>query len=248
MEFSHLDDAVALLEKANAELEPELLTVAGARERLAVYARARKLIDYGITALAARINDAQSLARATGTSVGKAKNTMATSAVMGTSAPLNEALKQAAVSLDQATEIGRAEAAAPGAAEDLIAVAQKESFTVLKERARKVKLEAEQHDGLAARQHAARCGRSYADELGLINIHLALEPHVGTPLVSRAEAEAARRARAIPKESREPFERYLADAYVNHVRDGNHPYPASRARRPRESRDHQTGVEGRTRG
>jgi HNH endonuclease len=214
MEFSHLDDAVALLEKANAELEPELLTVAGARERLAVYARARKLIDYGITALGARINDAQSLARATGISVGKAKKTMATSAVMGASAPLNEALKQGAVSLDQATEIGRAEAAAPGAAEDLIAVAQNESFTVLKERARKVKLEADQLDGLAARQHAARCGRSFADELGLINIHLALEPHVGTPLVSRAEAEAARRARATPKESREPFERYLADAYA----------------------------------
>jgi hypothetical protein len=93
-------------------------------------------------------------------------------------------------------------------------VAQNDSFTALKERARKVKLEAEQLDGLAARQHAARCGRSFADELGLINIHLALEPHVGTPLVSRAEAEAARRARATPKESREPFERYLADAYA----------------------------------
>ncbi len=56
MEFSQLDDAVTLLEKANAELQPELLTVAGARERLEVYARARKLVDYGIAALAARID------------------------------------------------------------------------------------------------------------------------------------------------------------------------------------------------
>jgi hypothetical protein len=71
MEFKHLDDAVGLLEKANANLQPELLTVAGARERLEVYARAGKLIDYGIAALAARIDDATSLARATGTSVPK---------------------------------------------------------------------------------------------------------------------------------------------------------------------------------
>jgi len=76
MEFSHLDDAVALLEKANAELQPELLTVAGARERLEVYARARKLVGYGIAALAARIDDAQSLARTTGTSVPQATDTI----------------------------------------------------------------------------------------------------------------------------------------------------------------------------
>lgn len=214
MEFKHLDDAVSLLEKANADLDPELLTVAGARERLRVYARARKLADYGIAALAARLDDAQGLARETGTSVGKAKETLATSEALTSSAPLGEALKQGAVSLDQASEIGRAEAAAPGAAEELIAVAREESFAVLREKARKVKLEAEQRVGLAARQHAARSARSYSDELGMVNIHLTLEPHVGTPIVSRAEAEAARLARATPKEGREPFERYLADAYV----------------------------------
>ncbi|MGH2734920.1 MAG: HNH endonuclease [Actinomycetota bacterium] len=49
----------------------------------------------------------------------------------------------------------------------------------------------------------------------MVNIHLSLEPHVGTPIVNRAEAEAARLYRAAKKENRaEPFERHLADAYA----------------------------------
>ena len=35
MTFDHMDDALASLEKANAELEPELLTAKTARELLA---------------------------------------------------------------------------------------------------------------------------------------------------------------------------------------------------------------------
>jgi hypothetical protein len=94
-------------------------------------------------------------------------------------------------------------------------VAQEEAFHVLKDKARKVKLEAERRQGLARRQHAARCARSYSDELGMVHVHLALEPHVGTPIVARAVAEAARRARAAGKNtSPEPFECHLADAYA----------------------------------
>jgi hypothetical protein len=49
----------------------------------------------------------------------------------------------------------------------------------------------------------------------MVNIHLALEPHVGTPIVSRAEADAARRlTRARRDGAAEPFERHLADAYA----------------------------------
>jgi HNH endonuclease len=45
-----------------------------------------------------------------------------------------------------------------------------------------------------------------------VHVHLALEPHVGTPIVARAEVEAARIARAADR--KEPFERHLADAYA----------------------------------
>jgi hypothetical protein len=49
METSHVEKAVELLEKANAELEPELLSAEAARELLGAYARAEKLAAFGKT-------------------------------------------------------------------------------------------------------------------------------------------------------------------------------------------------------
>jgi len=49
----------------------------------------------------------------------------------------------------------------------------------------------------------------------MIHINLALEPHIGTPIVNRAEAEASRLYRKANKDGTiEPFERHLADAYA----------------------------------
>jgi 5-methylcytosine-specific restriction endonuclease McrA len=49
----------------------------------------------------------------------------------------------------------------------------------------------------------------------MVRVELTFEPQVGTPIVRRAEAEAARRARQARKQERaEPFERHLADAYA----------------------------------
>jgi hypothetical protein len=48
----------------------------------------------------------------------------------------------------------------------------------------------------------------------MIAINLRLEPHVGVPIVNRAEAEAGRRFRAAKRDgNQDPFERLLADAY-----------------------------------
>jgi hypothetical protein len=117
------------------------------------------------------------------------------------------------VSLDQAGEIAKAEQAKPGSAGELLAIARTESFHVLRDKARKVRLEAEQHRGLAERQKEARSARNYTDELGMVNISLRLQPHIGTPTVNRAEAEADRLYRAAKqKGEQEPFERHLADA------------------------------------
>jgi hypothetical protein len=174
MEFSHVDEAVALLEKANANLEPELLSLSSVREQLETYVRAQRLAAFGVAALARRIDDASEIARVTGSSTGRARDTIATGKILGESAPLADALKHGEVSLDQASEIARAEESAPGAARELVAVAQAESFHVLRERARKAKLEAEQHKGLAEPQHAARKARSHGDELGMVHIHMEL--------------------------------------------------------------------------
>lgn len=210
-----IEDVAVQLEKVNADLEPELLAAPDARKLLNLYARVERLGAFGVAALSRKIDDPAALARTTGTSIGKAKAVVATGKALASSDDLGLALQNGEVSLDQAAEIAAAEESAPGAARELLAVAQKESFHVLKERARKVKLDAEQHKDLAARQHAARSARSYSDELGMVHVHLAWEPHVGTPIVARAEAEAARLARVAKKsDDQEPLERNLADAYA----------------------------------
>ena len=215
MSGGYLRQAIELLEKANADLEPELLAHESAREALDAYARVERLAAFGVAALSRKLDDAVELARVTGTSIGKAKETVATGKVLADSSELTAALQAGDISLDQATEIARAEGSAPGTAAELVAIAKDQSFRVLREKARSAKLGAEQHRDLATRQHAARSARSYNDELGMMHIHLALEPHVGTPIVARAEAEAARLVRASKKEGdSEPFERHLADAYA----------------------------------
>jgi hypothetical protein len=216
MEFDHhLEVAVTALEKANINLEPELLTADTARRLLERYARAEKLASFGKAVLAGRINDATEVARATGTSIGKAKQTGETGAALTDAPEVADALATGEISLDQAGEIAVAEQARPGSAEELLAVAHSEAFHVLREKARKIRLEAEQNRGLGERQKEARSARSYSDDLGMININLRLEPHVGTPIVNRAEAEADRKYRKAKKQGhKEPFERHLADAYA----------------------------------
>lgn len=228
MQIDVVERAIELLEKANANLQPELLTAADARKLLAAYARAEKVAAFGVTAVARKVDDASVVATTTGTSVGKAQAVVATGKVLDSSADLATAMRTGAISLDQATHIAAAEASTPGAAKKLVPVAQNSSFHVLKEEARKVSLDAEQHKDLATRQRSARSARSYSDDLGMININLRFEPHVGTPIVARAEADAARLAKKADHDGREPFERYLADAYASLLSGSG----KGRARRP----------------
>jgi hypothetical protein len=215
MEFEALDQSTEWLEKANADLEPELMTAEGAREALARYAHIKKLASYGETVLSRKLDDPAELARMTGTSIGKAKETVETAARLRDAQEVDLALKTGDISFDQASEISKAEEARPGSASELLPVAQTDAFNVLKDKARRIRLEADQHHDLSARQHAARSARSHTDELGMIDVHLRFEPHVGTPIVNRAEAEASRRFRKAKKEDRaEPFERHLCDAYA----------------------------------
>jgi hypothetical protein len=165
--------------------------------------------------LAAKLDDAAVVARATGVSLGKAKAAVDTGKSLKAADDVRDAFKSGEISLDQATEIAKAEQASPGSSIELLKVSHEESFQALREKSRKVVLDAEQHRGLAERQHEARRGRSYQDELGMISINLLLEPHVGVPIVNRAETEAERRFRSAKKGGRqEPFERHLADAYA----------------------------------
>jgi len=230
MGFTAMDEAIRQIEKSNIDLEPGVLDAHSVRELLSRYAKAKKLVSYGETMLAAKLDDPELVARATGVSVGKAKAAVDTGNCLKSADEVREAFKSGELSLDQASEISKAEQASPGSSTELLQAAQEESFQTLREKSRKVVLEAEQHRGLAQRQHEARKARSYRDELGMISINLLLEPHVGAPLVNRAETEAGRRFRAAKKEGRqEPFERHLADAYAGLLSSSG---STSQARKP----------------
>ena len=228
MTYGLLDQAIELLEKSNAGLEPELLSAPDARKMLRLYTRIEKLGAFGKVALARKLDDPAEIAGAAGTSIGKAKEAVSTGKILGRSEELNEALRHGEISFDQAAEVAKAEESSPGASRKLLRTARKEPFHVLKEKARKVKLEAEQHHDLATRQHAARSARSHNDELGMVHVHLCLEPHIGTPIVARAETEAARLSRKGKDAGRESFERYLADAYARLLSSSG----TGRSRRP----------------
>jgi HNH endonuclease len=219
-------DALALIERANAKLRPDELSRSEAHSLIDAFGRIVKLGSFGVASLSPTLGDAAAVARVSGTSMGKAREAVATGTAIQTSPDLNAAMRQGSVSLDQAAEIARAEEAAPGSARSLVKVAQSEAFHVLKDKARKVKLEAEQHRDLATRQHEARKARSHVDDLGMVHIHLELEPHVGVPIAARADAEAQRLARAanagVSEDAGErvPFERHLADAYASMLAGG----------------------------
>ena len=182
---------------------------------MAKYARLRKLAEFGETAFARKVNDPEEVARTGGTSIGKAKETVETAKALKSSEEVSAAFSSGDISFDQAKEIAKAEVASPGSSEELLKTAATESFQVLRDKARKTVLEAEQKRGLAERQKEARSARSHTDDLGMVNVHLKFEPHVGSPIVNRAEAEAARLFKAAKKGGKqEPFERHLADAYA----------------------------------
>jgi HNH endonuclease len=215
MKQGFVDEAIIWAEKANADLEPDLMTADDARELMAGYAKLKKLAAFGETVLARKLDDAEELARVTGTSVPKARATVETAKALKEASIVQDAFAGGDISLDQATEIAKAEVAQPGSAKELLKTAQSGSFQVLRDKARNVVLEAGQKRGLARRQREARSTRTYSDDLGMINLHLRLEPHVGTPIVKRAEAEATRLYKAAKKDGKqEPFERHLADAYA----------------------------------
>ena len=212
-----LGRAVTSLEKANAELEPELLDAVSAREALAAYARIRRLADFGIAALARKVDDASVISRATGTPVGHAKATIGLGRNLKAAPELGAAMQSGTVSAEQAREIASAEASSPGVVAQLVRAANEEPFHSFKDTARRIKLEAEQHHGLGDKQRAARNARHYSDELGMTHIHLTLQPLAATPIVNRAEADAERLYKKAKRDNAgrvEPFECYLADAFV----------------------------------
>ncbi|MDX1690953.1 MAG: hypothetical protein R3290_08025, partial [Acidimicrobiia bacterium] len=204
-----MNDAIGALERVNRGLAPGSLSEPEVNELLARYARVAKLAAYGTTVLSGRLRDARTVARVTGTSVGRARRTLATAEALERTPELDEAMRTASVSADEAAEIARTETEAPGATADLLEVAASEGFGVLRDRARDRRLAATDRTDLADRQRKARSLRHRVTDLGMVRVEADLEPHVGAGLVARLEATATRLHRRTPTAEREPMPRYL---------------------------------------
>ena len=205
MERALLNDAIALLERVNDDLSAVSLSRAQASELLVRYARAEKLASYGRTVLARRVGDARAVAKVTGTPVTAVRRSIDTARVLEASPVLDEAMRSARVSADQAHEIARAETASPGVAAGLVEKAATSSFGSLKDETRRIRLDAQAGDSLASRQREARSVRHWVTDLGMVHLEADLEPHVGARLVNRLE-HAARASDAPRRDQR------LADA------------------------------------
>ncbi len=213
MERRLLSEVVGRLEEANSGLLSEPRSRVEAEALLGLYVRVEKLAAFGKATLAARVGDATSLARVSGVSVGQARRAIETGKRITGMPRLARAAQQAVVSLDQADEIARTSEVAPAAVDDLLNLARNESFGVLKQKARTIRLDAQAGSDLTQRQHQARRLCHRVTDLGMIHLEADLEPHVGTPIVNRLEEQAKRLARTAQNNGGpEPFGCYLADA------------------------------------
>jgi len=223
MEMEHIEGAVGVLEAAVQDLDADRVDPAQVHRLTALFTRAERAAAGGAAVLARRIGDPRVVARQQGTSMGKARAIVGLSDRLADTPALAEAVRGGGLSLDQATEIAKAETAAPGCADRLVEVAQRRPLHVLREAARKETLE-NQREGLGVRQHAARRASHHITDLELVHVEADLEPHVGAPIVDRLEAEARKLAGAGGRH--EPFGAYLADAFANLF---GHPVKAGKA-------------------
>jgi len=153
------------------------------------------------------------LARHTGTTTGAARQAVQTAAALGDCPTARAALVAGELSLPQAAEIVRTEAEVPGSAGELTQMARSSSLNALRDRARDLRLRAEDPDELHRRQHRARHFRHWRDRQGMICFAGSLAPDVGVALVNRIDVETDRiRRRARRDSSNEPLEAREAHA------------------------------------
>ena len=175
-----------------AVLVEELSTL----EKVSAVARARAATRAGETAAHrergfADVSDW--LARASGSSASSAKAALDTVAALEQEQPeVKAALEAGELSLAQARELLKTEAACPGSAAELLDVAKGQSLKTLKDEARERRVPAVDPEELHRRQHEAQTFRHWRTSLGMVGFAGELPPEIGTPIVNRIDAETDR--------------------------------------------------------
>jgi hypothetical protein len=164
---------------------------------------------------------AEWMARAAGTTTAQARDTLETAGLLEDCPATKAALADGELSIDEAKEIAKAQAAAPGCEAELLGFAQGHGLGGLKNEARKRRLGAVDPNELHRRQQAARSFRHWRDELGMTCFAGKLPPDRGVAFVNRLDAETDRVFRAANKTSvREPRDAYAADAFMTMINEG----------------------------
>ena len=152
------------------------------------------------------------LAARAGTTVAGARLELEAAGAIEDLAATSAAVAAGELSLAQAAEVARAEAAVPGSESALVGLAQAAGLGAVREEARKVVLGSVPAEELAERQRKARSFRHWTDGDGMVRFAGALPPTVGVGLMAWVDAEANRQRRGAGQ--RERFEAHAADALV----------------------------------
>jgi uncharacterized protein DUF222 len=132
------------------------------------------------------------LARASGSSTSSAKAALETAAALEQQPQAKAALQAGDLSLAQARELVKTEAACPGSAAELLDVARGQSLKTLKEEARDRRVRAIDPEELHRRQHEAQTWRHWRTSLGMVAFAGELPPEIGIPIANRFDAETDR--------------------------------------------------------
>lgn len=150
------------------------------------------------------------MARATGSTAGAAKAALETVAALESQPEAKAALDAGELSLAQAQELVKTEAAVPGSTAGLLDVAKGQSLRALKDEARDRRLRAIEPEELDAMQHARMYHRHWTTALGTIAYAGELPPEYGIPFTNRLDAETDRIWLKAHRAARESCEGVLA--------------------------------------
>ncbi len=237
--FRRVRDGLSVLV---GSLDAARLAGSDARVALNAVLEAEKLLGGARLMLSARVAETGSwggdgarsfedwMTMKTGRSYGAARRDAETAEHLGQRSGLREALRQGALSTDQAAEVASAATADPGSEGELVERARSETLRQTRQRAERVKAaarSAEEDAARARRQHAARQVRFGTDAEGCATLLASGPP--GAMAEIRAELE--RRAQGIFKDAhaegrREPAAAYAFDALVELARRSRSGGPA----------------------
>jgi len=172
-------------------------------------------------AVACSQGDVEWVARTTGATPSQARESLTTTRSLVSCPATSDAVASGAVSMSQAREIVRAEAAVPGSEASLLAVAATQGMAGLRAEARRVVLGSIDRDELHRRQWAARSVRHWVDGEGMVAGQFRLPPEVGVPFVNRLDRETDRVRRAARKRgSSDARDAHAADALLRLMKGG----------------------------